>query len=255
MAMINTALLEAKKQIENGVGLYFSDGNRKYTSTKTTYFLIFNLPCIVTCPGRCNGCENDCYAKKAENLYPDCLPCRYRNLLLSLRDDFEDMVVEYVERYATNKRTKMYKVLNNGGEIVFRIHESGDFYSKEYLKKWLRIAERLPYVTFLWYTKSFEFFEDLDISTMPSNFVKGGNFSVWEDMPSERKILAYKLAKKLGVRVYTALWETTKKAIKHGCKESLENTNRDYAKCTCKDCANCKICWKSKKLETIVAIH
>ena len=246
----------AVKQIENGIKEYYSDRNKKYIPTENVKYFIFNLPCKVTCIGKCKGCEEDCYADKAEKQYPDCLPCRYRNYILTFSKDFVEHVVNYVKGKINNPRTGYFKVLHKkNGKVIFRIHESGDFYNLEYLEKWIEIARQLPEIEFLWYTKSFELFEMIDLATVPENFRRGGNFSVWEDMPEERKSLAYKLAKEWKVRVYTALWATDEEAKKHGCNESLENTKRRYSLCRCEDCATCQICLKGKNLETIVAIH
>lgn len=249
------AFAEAMEQIENGEAYYFSDRNHKYIPDNKVRFIIWNLPCKLTCPGMCDGCKEDCYAGKAEAQYPDALPCRYRNLILSFNESFVEDVVREIKKKIYNKRSLYFKVMNNGGKIIFRIHESGDFYSLEYLKKWIEIARQIPEVTFLWYTKSFEFFEEINLDDVPENFREGANFSVWEDMPEERKKLAYELMEKWGARVYTALWDTTKNAYEHGCRESLENTKRKYRPCNCNACmTKCKICITGKG-ETITAIH
>lgn len=245
----------AMEQLENGEAYYFGDRNHKYIPDDKTRFIIWNLPCKLTCVGMCDGCEADCYAAKAEKQYPDALPCRYRNLILSFNDNFVDDVVQETKKKIFNKRSKYWKVLQNGGKIIFRIHESGDFYNLEYLKKWIEIARQLPMVTFLWYTKSFELFAQLDLEKVPANFREGANFSVWEDMPESRKKLAYALMEKWRARVYTALWETTADALEHGCTESLENTSRKYRRCNCNNCmTKCRKCLHGTG-ETIVAIH
>jgi hypothetical protein len=51
---------------------------------------------------------------------------------------------------------------------VIRIHDSGDFYNREYVTKWLKIIDSLPNVKFYAYTKSYDLFEGVKI---PSNFV------------------------------------------------------------------------------------
>ena len=48
-----------------------------------------------------------------------------------------------------------------------RIHDSGDFYSIEYLNKWLQIAKDNKEVIFYAYTKSIKFFKGLKL---PKNF-------------------------------------------------------------------------------------
>ena len=58
-------------------------------------------------------------------------------------------------------------------ELV-RIHESGDFFSLEYIKAWLTVAKNNPDLKFYCYSKSLPFFltNDLDsgLINMPENF-------------------------------------------------------------------------------------
>lgn len=49
---------------------------------------------------------------------------------------------------------------------AIRIHDSGDFYSKEYLNKWITIANDNPNVNFYAYTKSLPYFKNI---TLPEN--------------------------------------------------------------------------------------
>lgn len=232
-----------------------TDGNLKYKRGPLVEWLIFNLPALATCPFACNGCKESCYARKAEKRFPEgALVSRYKNYFLSLRDDFVDIMVKKLRSLIESKRSRVHNMLlRKGGKVIMRVHESGDFYSREYLMKWLEIARQVPEIQFVVYTKSFAFFDGIE--ELPENFRSGLNCSVWEDMPIDQKADAYALAERFECRVYTALWETTEKALKHGCTESLENTTRRFAKCTCKDCGTCGICWKSRLRETIVAIH
>lgn len=250
---INAMILAQKNPTETPI---LADENLKYKSSDSVQWLIFNLPAIATCPYACNGCTGSCYARKAEKRFPTgALVSRYKNYFLTLRKDFVSIMVKRLRSLIENKRSKAYKVLNRGGKVIMRVHESGDFYSREYLMKWLEIARQVPEIQFVVYTKSFAFFDGIMPAFIPENFRSGLNCSVWEDMPIEQKADAYAMAERYGCRVYTALWATTEKALKHGCTESLENTTRRYAKCNCVDCGKCGICWKSRLLETIVAIH
>jgi hypothetical protein len=49
---------------------------------------------------------------------------------------------------------------------AIRIHDSGDFYSREYLQKWITIANDNPNVNFYAYSKSLPYFKDI---TLPNN--------------------------------------------------------------------------------------
>ena len=67
-----------------------------------------------------------------------------------------------------------YKMMNILGDKrnlkYFRIHESGDFYSEDYVKKWYEIARALPAVTFYAYTKRNDIFTKELLEEKPSNF-------------------------------------------------------------------------------------
>ena len=139
---------------------YVSSGNRKMTCPT------FNLPACVTCPDKTEMCAKHCYARKAEKMYPDVLPCRKRNLADSEGPSFVRAMVDLVQRRA------------RGG--LFRIHESGDFYSQAYLDKWIAIAKACPGVRFLAFTKSFH----LDFSKTPRNLQLIA--SVWPDTRARR---------------------------------------------------------------------
>lgn len=117
-------------------GITIGKGNMKLDDS----IGIFNLPAIKTCPN-CKTCAKTCYARKAEIGHHGhiVLPCREKNLQASKLDSFVEDMVETI----TKSKVK-----------VFRIHESGDFYSQEYADKWSEIAKRLPGVQFYTYTKS-----------------------------------------------------------------------------------------------------
>jgi len=105
---------------------------------------IVNLPCKETCPWATDFCLGCCYAQKAENIRPACLPYRKRMLYATQQDNFVDFMTNEV------KRVNLYKHRID----YFRIHESGDFYSTDYYAKWLGIINNVPELKFLAYTKN-----------------------------------------------------------------------------------------------------
>lgn len=118
-----------------------------FGNAKVSYdILIFNIPAIKTCPNN-ELCKDTCYARKAEKLYPSVLPCRENNYQASILPSFIDRMVSLIsisiERYSVK---------------AVRIHESGDFYSKDYANKWELIAKQIkteyPDIVFFAYTKS-----------------------------------------------------------------------------------------------------
>jgi hypothetical protein len=126
-------------------------GNRKLDKS----ILIFNLPDAYTCPGASIGCLRFCYAKPSKSNNPKSTAlARYARYLITQRPDFADIIVNELKR----KRA-----------CVVRIHESGDFYSVEYFRKWLEVARRLPAKTFYAYTKSW--FIANHLNELPDNFI------------------------------------------------------------------------------------
>lgn len=125
-----------------------SGSNRKIKNAN-----IWNLPVGTTCkPGV--SCSEYCYAKKAEKAYPEVRPCRMRNYAASKKDNFS---------------SEMIKILSKKKYHVTRIHESGDFYSVEYIRKWYDIAKALPSHVFYAYTKRDDIFTIEVLSEKPKN--------------------------------------------------------------------------------------
>lgn len=55
-----------------------------------------------------------------------------------------------------------------GGAAV-RIHDGGDFYSQDYLLRWLKLAQKFPRILFYCYTKEITMFRE-SVEFMPANF-------------------------------------------------------------------------------------
>lgn len=195
-----------------------STGNKKLQSDKNVRFLIWNIPAVTTCPYRTEACTIACYAKTAERVYPEVLPSRKRNLEASKAEDFVERMIATIDCYMKRKSYKEAK------EVRFRIHESGDFYNKEYTDKWLAIAEATKHyenLTFLAYTKSFVYF---DVVALPDNFQLLA--SIWSDTKKSQLDIVMKNE----WRVYTAIPE-----------EYIDRSkNFGFAECTCDNCNDCK---------------
>lgn len=190
-----------------------SNGNRKLLPDANVKYIIFNLLAVVTCPYATEHCKALCYARKAENNYPDCKPCRDRNLKATKTAGFIPNIIDLIEYMI---KLPSYR---NGKKIVIRIHESGDFYSQEYFNKWLAIArhfESNKKLVFVAYTKSVNFIHDI-----PANMVV--RYSIWDD--TEPAQIA--IANSLGLPVYTAVEHFTTETKRQQC-----------------DCINCSTCFK-----------
>lgn len=95
-----------------------------------------------------------CYAVKAESQYSNVYNFHWNNLNISLSDNFVDAITS--------------EIITNNIKIV-RIHSAGDYYSLDYLRKWIQIARLNPDVQFFGYTKIAPFVSYL-ISEKLDNF-------------------------------------------------------------------------------------
>lgn len=209
---------KAIQLLVNPVELKVSRRNKKLVPDSETAFIIWNLPAMKTCPGSTPHCREKCYARKAEKCYPSCMPARIRNYKESKKKSFVfDMAFTILKIAKGTKKS----------HIIVRIHESGDFYSKEYVEKWLAIMAICavdPRIKFIAYTKSFDFFDGL---TLPGNFSLRA--SVWDDTP-QRDL---ETIKRNGWNIYTAV-------------DKFEKGDA-FTRCHCKSCAKCAKCWHEFK--------
>jgi hypothetical protein len=105
----------------------------------------------LTCP-MAGPCINFCYARKGAYIWKNVKPA-------------------FEKRYELSKTDKFIIKIN--AEIILkepdyiRVHDSGDYYSREYLNKWIEIAKLNPDVRFYSYTNSIQLLKDADL---PDNF-------------------------------------------------------------------------------------
>lgn len=221
------------KKTDLNKNIYLSTGNKKLMGNDSSYYLIWNLPAVTTCPYATDLCIKSCYAKKAERLYPQVLPCREMNYQESLKDLFvKDMIHHIDYNLSLNK--------NKDKQCYFRIHESGDMYSLKYLINWTKIATAFPKVKFLAYTKSVQFISEFvsNGGQVPKNLTF--RYSVWDDT----NVNDIQLANSLKLPIYTAF---TKDIIMD--KVAQEG----YYNCLCK-CQSCKVCYSTCS-KIAVTIH
>lgn len=127
--------------------MFVSNGNIKVKAS------IFNLPCKTTCkPGL--RCRSYCYAHKAERIYPQVKPCRENNLEESKSDCFEHNLID---------------VLSKKKNPIVRLHESGDFYSLDYIHRIFHVCRNLPKKRFYAYTKRSDLFTRAVLNNKPEN--------------------------------------------------------------------------------------
>lgn len=204
----------------------------------------FNTRAVKDCPFRSAGCTAVCYATKGNHVFPSCKKSREKSFRESQREDFADRI-EYTIR--TEKLSARYA----RSVMLIRIHESGDFYSLQYLKKWVTVWSRFEFsdgVRFVLYTKSFRFFlmlsheEKRAVNRALESGMLSINLSMDDTTTPEQKI------------AYLDMLRTFPKCNTYYCTEHVDDVAHDNV-CDCADCAKCGTCNKASGKKTVVKIH
>ena len=107
----------------------------------------------VTCPFA-DKCIKFCYAKKGNyKRFPSVRNGMEKKYQLTKEPNFVDLMNKEIQKKKPD---------------FIRVHDSGDYYSKAYLDKWLTIAKENPKVKFYSYTNSIKFIKELQ--EIPRNF-------------------------------------------------------------------------------------
>jgi len=105
----------------------------------------------LTCPFA-DDCVKFCYARKGAYIWSNVKPAFEKRYELSKTDKFVDEMSN--------------EIVKKKPDYV-RVHDSGDYYSKAYLQKWIDIALLFPKVKFYSYTNSVLMLKE---ANLPSNF-------------------------------------------------------------------------------------
>lgn len=236
---------------ERYIKTFMRTGNKKLTDVydaetreRIAAYAQFNLPARRTCPNATKACFKFCYAIRDER-FPTPRENRRANYDASRRDDFVERMIYTIE---TNLATPRY----HNAVMILRIHESGDFYSKEYMQKWIRVISHFigRNVIFQFYTKCFDFVLSLDpiskavLRLALTRHNVAMSLSIDESTPARdfKKIKQIR-AEFPNVNIYFAI---------DGAK--LDGIQYDN-KCTCENCAKCAHCTFTAGKTTAVAIH
>ena len=205
----------------------------------------FNLPAKRTCPYASRDCKKFCYARRDER-YKSVRINRERSLKASKSDIFARAMI-YTIKVAF--MTARYKTAT----MILRIHESGDFYNLEYLKKWIVVfAEFIGAgnIIFCFYTKCFEYLLNLDESekaifkTATESGLVSCSLSLDKSTTQEQIARAMKVKELFpAVNIYYAIPENEIDTIKY---DSI---------CDCADCAKCGKCVHADGKTIACAIH
>jgi hypothetical protein len=133
-------------------------GNGKYKvlgyGIQADYDFLVNGLHSNTCPGA-KECRGLCYAKQGTYNFRNVKNNRIANIHSSLEQNFVELASVDLQKFVKRNYN------------VCRVHDSGDFYNREYLDKWYEIAANTPSMLFYAYTKSLH----LDpYKNKPSNF-------------------------------------------------------------------------------------
>ena len=105
----------------------------------------------LTCP-MADACVKFCYAKKGAYIWSNVQPAFEARYQLSKTDKFVDAVNDEIRRKKPD---------------YVRVHDSGDYYSKAYLNKWIAVAIHNPTVRFYSYTNMIDMIKKTDL---PENY-------------------------------------------------------------------------------------
>jgi len=173
----------------------------------------FSLPAYKTKSGKkvcpfAKDCIKYCYAKKGNYNFPSVRKGLNKRYELSKTADFIP---------------KMNATILLERPTHIRIHDSGDFYSIDYLNKWVSIAKQNKEVIFYAYTKSIKFF--IDGLKLPSNlkiiFSEGSKTDNLINTAKDRHARIFKSKELLEAAGYINASDNDLKAIQDNKKVGL----------------------------------
>lgn len=137
--------------------MYLLTRNKKMRASSGAPIYNFGIPAYkaksgrLTCPNA-SHCVKGCYARQGAYVWSNVRQAFERRLHVTRDPLFTTVLIHEI------KKRKITRV---------RIHDSGDFYSPQYLKKWISIANALPNVQFYAYTKMISLVKS---AQLPDNF-------------------------------------------------------------------------------------
>lgn len=151
--------------------------NAKMKKSGGKKFLLYNfgIPALQaadgtkTCPNA-GACAVGCYARQGAYAWPKVKAAYEARFQLSKQDPVRFDYMLNTEIYKLKVKAK-----REGKRLVVRIHDAGDFYSKEYFDLWMRVIRANDDVVFYAYTKQVQMLQDEKLpSNMRLNFSFGG---------------------------------------------------------------------------------
>lgn len=218
-----------KSELNENIRISESNVKLNHVKNKGVVFLMFSLPSIKSCPFATDKCKSSCFGNRGVFALPNNRRCYERNFEETKKDTFVKDMIDHIS-YQISRKKMSDKV------IYFRIHQTGDFHSKEYLKKWVEIAEYFKgndKIKFQAYTKSVDFIENLN-----------SNLQLIYSRMSDTKEEQIQKASMLGMNIYN----TVEMKIDDFEEYKLNNGANHYCK---GECENCLSCYEGLNLVTI----
>jgi hypothetical protein len=190
----------------------------------------FNLPAMVACPaaklsikmlGSKALCVN-CYAMKGRYAFANVKNAQ-KSRLEFVNENLENGVFVKTMIEVIAKATK--KTTNRIVSNLFRVHDSGDLFSTEYIKAWIKICQALPNIKFWFPTREWIRMSDelKELASLPNVALRPSALSLGDKAPSiinfssgTTVLESEEQAKKLGCYLCPA----TKKGNPKTCKEN-----------------------------------
>lgn len=177
------------------------NGNAKLKKGQIAYFSLPPGPpiCKMACP--------NCYAMKFYKMRATVRKNYIDSYKASRRKDFVDII--------SNQIAKLQNRI-----WAIRVHDSGDFYSQEYINKWVEIARRFPTIKFFTHTKRMQDFDFAEMLELP-NFalIDSLKFGILNYGPRENMI---KLVKQTGAYLCPAILTHNKITCGNGCNICID---------------------------------
>jgi hypothetical protein len=150
--------------------LLTQNGKMKKSSQSGNVVVNWTIPAfqsltgLKTCPNA-GLCAAGCYARQGAYMFGNVRRVHEAKLALTQTDTFVSEMIVEIDRWLKKRQTKSLKV---------RIHDAGDFYSREYAAKWFEIMRHFETdsrVSFYAYTKQVQMFKTTNADLIPSNFI------------------------------------------------------------------------------------
>lgn len=110
---------------------------------------------LITCPNA-RHCVSGCYARSGTYRFKNVVNAYEQRLKLTQDSSFIATMIAAINLKTIQSKAK-------GNKCLIRIHDSGDFYSKEYANDWIKIIQSCPDTEFYAYTKMVQMMSQIEI--------------------------------------------------------------------------------------------